>query len=120
MTDTPTKPETQLETETEQVTDQPDQWTDARTPSPDSAAGTDAVLESDSDRIKRYLAWGALGVCSLLAVFALIQFYGSATDAIELWVDPNYQPLMHAAFNLIVLLASLIGVSLLVTELSES
>ncbi|WP_440763839.1 hypothetical protein [Natronorubrum sp. DTA7] len=119
MTDTPTKPETPLETDAEQLTDQPDQRTDARTPGPESTAGTDAVLDPDSERIKRYLAWGALCVCSLLAVFALIQFYGSATDAIDLWVDPKYQPLMRAAFNLVVLLASLIGVSLLVSELSE-
>jgi len=68
----------------------------------------------------RYIAWGALGICSLLAVFALIQFYGSVTDAIDLWVDPKYQPLIRAAFNLAVLLTSLIGVSLLARELNYS
>ncbi|WP_436345130.1 hypothetical protein [Natronorubrum sp. FCH18a] len=118
MTDTPTKTDTPVETEAEQLTD-PDRQTDTAEPRPDTEPRTDTGLEPDSERIKRYLAWGALGVCSLLAVFALVQFYGSATDAIDLWVDPKYQPLMRAAFNLAVLLTSLIGVSLLVGELSE-
>ena len=66
----------------------------------------------------RLLAWGALAICSLLAVFALVQLYGSVTEAIDLWVEPRHQPLMHAAFNLVVLLGSLIGISLLVRELN--
>ena len=66
----------------------------------------------------RYIAWGGLAVCSLLAVFALLQLYSSVGDAIDIWVEPRHQPLMRAAFNLTVLLGSLIGVSLLVRELS--
>ncbi|AEH36600.1 hypothetical protein [Halopiger xanaduensis] len=71
----------------------------------------------EREAILRYLTWAALGVCSLLAVYALFQFYGSVTETIDLWVEPRHQPLMHAAFNLVVLLGSLIGISLLVREL---
>lgn len=63
------------------------------------------------------LAWGALAICSLLAIFAVIRFYGSVTEAIDIWVEPRHQPLTHAAFNLVVLFGSLIGISLLVREL---
>lgn len=116
MTNTPTN--AQIDTEGEQPSDQQNRESAA------SGAGTDidtdagAGLDPGSETIRRYLTWGALGVCSLLAVFALIQFYGSVADTIDLWVDPKYQPLMRAAFNLAVLLGSLIGVSLLVRELS--
>lgn len=125
MTDTPThtqtetmsdaEPEETIDEETEWTTDGSDQGTD---PSPTSTGSTgDAKFDPDVDAVQRYLAWGALGVCSLLAVFALVQFYGSVTETIDLWVDPKYQPMIHAAFNLAVLLTSLIGVSRLVREL---
>ncbi|WP_226039290.1 hypothetical protein [Natrinema sp. DC36] len=114
MTDTPTPTQTETSIEADGTIDQQDRQTDA---SPTAGAATTTGLDPGSDRIIRYLAWGALGICSLLAVFALIQFYGSVTETIELWVDPKYQPLIRAAFNLAVLLLSLIGVSLLAREL---
>ncbi|SER12370.1 hypothetical protein [Natrinema salaciae] len=118
MTDTPTQTqaETSIDAETEATTDRSGGEPDAVP----STTGSDAAVGfgPGSDGIQRYLAWGALGVCSLLAVFALIQFYGSVTNAIDLWVDAKYQPLIRAAFNLAVLLTSLIGVSLLVRELN--
>lgn len=79
---------------------------------------TEDGIDLQSSPVRRYLAWGALGVCSVLALFALVQFYGSVTDAIDIWIEPRHQPLMRAAFNLVVLLASLVGVSLVVRELS--
>ncbi|MWV40446.1 hypothetical protein [Natrialba sp. INN-245] len=104
----------------------------------DTTPQSDAPVESPEDRphsrtdpepsnrsrlrpgnVRRFLAWGALVVCSLLAVYALFRFYGSVTATIDLWVEPRYQPLIHAAFNLVVLLGSLVGISLLVRELSS-
>lgn len=82
-----------------------------------SSSRTDVLDDQSTAEIWRYLGWAALGLCSVLALFALVQFYGSTTDVIDLWVEPRYQPLMHAAFNLLVLLGSLIGISLLVREL---
>lgn len=72
--------------------------------------------EQQSDLV-RYLLWGALGVCSVLALFALLQFYGSVGDAIDIWIAPDYQPLASAAFNLAVLFAALAGVSGIAREL---
>jgi len=111
MTDTPTQPTADADQPTDQQTNHRD---NAR-----STAESDATSGFDprSNEIHRYLAWGALAVCSLVAVFALSQFYGSVTSTIELWIDPKFQPPIRAAFNLVVLLTSLIGISLLVREL---
>ncbi|THE63849.1 hypothetical protein D8Y22_16100 [Salinadaptatus halalkaliphilus] len=82
--------------------------------------GTEPPSESEtrSQDVWRLLAWAGLAICSLVALVALVQFYASVTDAIDLWVEPRHQPLIHAAFNLVVLCGSLIGVSVLVRELS--
>ncbi|WP_226004042.1 hypothetical protein [Natrinema salinisoli] len=122
MTDTPTSTPTETETTTDiedgWTTDQPDQQEEEETTSTPTGSNVTAGIDPRSETIRRYLAWGGLGICSLLAVFALIQFYGSVGATIDLWVDPKYQPIIRAAFNLAVLLTSLIGVSLLVRELS--
>ncbi|MDF9744460.1 hypothetical protein [Natrinema salsiterrestre] len=121
MTDTPTSTPTETETTTDiedgWTTDQPDQQEEETSSAP-AESNVTAGIDPRSETIRRYLAWGGLGVCSLLAVFALIRFYGSVGATIDLWVDPKYQPVIRAAFNLAVLLTSLIGVSLLVRELS--
>ncbi|MBZ6494176.1 hypothetical protein [Natrinema longum] len=118
MTDTPTRTQTETSIdEAEETSDRSDEVTE--TPQPPGSSSTTG-FDGGSGTIRRYIAWGALAICSLLAVVALIRFYGSVTAAIDLWVDPKYQPLIHAAFNLTVLLTSLIGVSLLVRELTDS
>lgn len=118
MTETPTRPTTEqsIDNDADQPTDEPSQRTDASRAEADSS--TAAGFDPGSETVRRYLAWGALAVCSLLAIYALTQFYGSVTDTIELWIDPKYQPPIRAAFNLAVLLSSLIGVSLVVRELN--
>lgn len=110
MTDTSTKTDAKLEAPPD---DQHRDTDDAPT-----VSESDDGFDPRSDTIRRYLAWGGLAVCSVVAVVALIRFYGGVTDTIDLWIDPKYQPLTHAAFNLTVLLTSLVGVSLLVRELS--
>lgn len=86
---------------------------------PGSPASTDSRLGPNVDDVRRLLAWGALAICSLLVVVAVIQFYGSVTDAIDLWIASRHQPIAHAAFNLVVILLSLIGISALLRELSS-
>ncbi|MDS0475360.1 hypothetical protein [Natrinema sp. 1APR25-10V2] len=117
MTDTPTQPTTEpsIDSNADQLTDEPNQENASRAQTDSSAT---AGFDPGSETVRRYLAWGALAVCSLLAIYALTQFYGSVTDTIDLWVDPKYQPPIRAAFNLAVLLSSLIGVSLVVRELN--
>lgn len=67
-----------------------------------------------------YVYWGALLIFSILAVFALFNFYTNATQAISLWVESKYEPIIQSLFALVVLLAALVGVSLTVRELSPS
>lgn len=55
--------------------------------------------------------------CSILALVALFHFYTNATQAISLWVEPRYEPIIQSMFALVVLLAGLDGVSLTVREI---
>lgn len=64
-----------------------------------------------------YLYWAALAALALLALVALLQFYLSASRAITIWVTREYRPLFQAAFNLVVLLVTGVGISLLVRRL---
>ncbi|MFC5970415.1 hypothetical protein ACFPYI_03645 [Halomarina salina] len=71
----------------------------------------------DADQLRTYLLYGALGLCVLLALVATVNFYGSASHAIDVWVSERYQPLYQAAFNLGVLLLAAVGISLVVRRL---
>jgi hypothetical protein len=70
--------------------------------------------------VLEYVYWGGLIVCSILALVALFNFYTNATQAISLWVEAKYEPIIQSLFALVVLLAGLVGVSLTVRELSPS
>ena len=53
----------------------------------------------------------ALAALVLLALIAGWSFYAHTGTAIRTWLDPAYQPIALAVFNLIVLLAALAGVA---------
>ncbi|WP_458184999.1 hypothetical protein [Haladaptatus sp. NG-WS-4] len=59
----------------------------------------------------------ALVLLVLLAIVALFQFYTSALAVIRTFVADQYRPLFNAAFNLIVLLATGIGISYVVRKI---
>lgn len=92
----------------------------------DRGADESVTLERGADafgpgsEVRRYLAWGGLGVCSLVALVGLVQFYGSVASVIDIWVAPKYEPMARAAFNLAVLLLGIAGVSWSVRELSSN
>lgn len=76
---------------------------------------------ADEDRdIRTLLLQGALLVLGAVAVVALFQFYISAIAVINEWIAREYRALFRAVFNLVVLLAAGIGISLLVRELNDS
>ncbi len=52
----------------------------------------------------------ALAALVLLALIAGWSFYGHVGTAIRTWLDPAYQPLALAAFNLAVLFVAVAGV----------
>ena len=86
-----------------------------------SEANTDTEIpdESTTDfRLRKNLYWAALGVFSLLALVAVIQLYASVNATINTFISNEYRPLFRAAFNLVVLLVSGIGISWSVRELS--
>ena len=86
------------------------------TDEPDSAP-TDEPADDGRD-VRELLLRGTLLVLGVLAVVALFQFYTSANAAIGEWIGPEFRSLFRAAFNLLVLLATGIGISLVVRELA--
>ena len=83
-------------------------------------SNTDVTTESTDDlEVRTYLYRGALALFALVAVVALFGFYNSVNAIINTFIDHQYRPLFRAAFNLVVLLASGIGISWTVRELGE-
>ncbi|UPW00824.1 hypothetical protein M0R88_01665 [Halorussus gelatinilyticus] len=79
---------------------------------------TDPSEASSDFQIRRNLYRAALGLFVLLAVVAVVQLYASVNATIATFVADEYRPLFRAAFNLVVLLVSGLGISLTVRELS--
>lgn len=85
----------------------------------DEEPATNDEPESEGGRdVRTYLLRGALLLLTLLAVLATLRFYLAASTAIDVWIDRRYRPLFQAAFNLVVLLAAGIGISVVVRRLS--
>ncbi|AZQ15436.1 hypothetical protein [Halorubrum sp. PV6] len=112
-TDEPTTP-------TEHMSDTDIDDAGGHTPS-STDAGRDAT-ESDSasdggfrplstDRLRGIIDRVGLVALLLLALIAGWGFYTQAGRAIRTWLDPAYQPIALAAFNLVVLLVALAGVA---------
>lgn len=74
------------------------------------------VFDSDSKPIT-YLSWGAFAVLLLLALVATVRFYLSASNAISIWIAPDWVPIFQSAFNLAVLFACGVGLSILVRRM---
>jgi len=85
----------------------------------DADTDTERPAESSTDfAVRTNLFRGALALFALLAVAAIIQLYGSVNATINTFVASEYRPLFRAAFNLVVLLASGVGISWCVRELT--
>jgi len=81
----------------------------------------DAVDESDDDSgptIAVYAQWAVFAILTLVALIATLQFYFSASSAIDTFVTERYRPLFRAAFNLAVVLVCGLGLSVLVRRLA--
>ncbi|EMA22887.1 MULTISPECIES: hypothetical protein [Haloarcula] len=81
----------------------------------------DTVDESDDDSgpaIAVYAQWAVFAILTLVALIATLQFYFSASSAIDTFVTDRYRPLFNAAFNLAVVLACGLGLSVLVRRLA--
>jgi len=76
-----------------------------------------AVLDDDGSSLVGYVEWAAFVILCLLALVATFRFYFAASTAIEIWFNRDFVPIFQAVFNLVVLLACGIGISLLVRRL---
>lgn len=87
-------------------------------PSDDDPA-VDRRRPTASERsLAEYVQWGLLAILLLLTVIATLRFYFAASTAVDRFVTRQYRPLFQAAFNLVVLLAAGVGLSVLVRRLS--
>lgn len=68
--------------------------------------------------LREYVQWSLLAILLLLTLIATIRLYFSASAAVDRFVTRQYRPLFQAAFNLVVLLAAGVGLSVLVRRLS--
>jgi hypothetical protein len=71
------------------------------------------------EKLVGYMFWAAFGLLGLLTAVALFGFYTSVTRVINIWITDQYQPIFNAVFNLVVVLACLVGLSLLVRLLRD-
>lgn len=90
----------------------------------DSAAGTDeTTAESrDTDENGRtlvdYVEWAAFAILCLLALVATFRFYFAASEAIRVWFSADFVPVFQALFNLVILVAAALGISILVRRIA--
>lgn len=82
-----------------------------------SGEGSVSSAPGDERDATTYLYWGAFATLLALALLATVRFYLSASRTIEIWVAPDFAPAFQAAFNLAVVLACAVGLSLLVRRM---
>ena len=108
----PTAEDTADEQPDEQVVDEhPD----------DSADATPASVDHTTDtgsRLVTFVEYAAFGILCLLALVATFRFYFAASEAIRIWFNRDWVPVFQAAFNLVVLVAAAIGISVLVRRIT--
>ncbi|WP_435319666.1 hypothetical protein [Haloarchaeobius sp. TZWSO28] len=77
--------------------------------------------DARTDRdLRTKLSWLALGVLTLVSLYMLGVFYSNASRFIRLWVGTEFEPLVQAAFALVLLSLSLVGIVRITRGLIES
>ncbi|MFC7138250.1 hypothetical protein ACFQMA_23630 [Halosimplex aquaticum] len=101
--------------------------TDATTDDPSSEpaaverstdGGATATGEPEGRDLLAYVEWAAFGILCLLALVATFRFYFAASEAIRVWFSADFVPVFQAVFNLLVLVASALGISVLVRRIA--
>ncbi|WP_280587050.1 hypothetical protein [Halorubrum sp. Boch-26] len=100
-----TDPMTDIDADTTE-TGEPSATTESTAGSTDGAIG-----RLSTDRLRGILDRIGLAALVLLALVAGWGFYSQSGAAIRTWLDPAYQPIALAAFNLVILLVALAGVA---------
>ena len=86
----------------------------AQTDTTESA--TDEV--STAARVRRGVDYLLLAGLAIFALVAAVGFYTSMQGVIRTWIEPDFRPIVNAAFNLVVLLAVSAGLLRQVRRLS--
>lgn len=68
-------------------------------------------------RLVRFVEYATFGILCLLALVATFRFYFAASEAIRVWFSSDFVPVFQAAFNLVVLVAAALGISVLVRRI---
>jgi len=74
--------------------------------------------ESQDGGIVTYIQWAAFVILALVALVATFRFYFAISNAINNFVTRQYRPIFQAVFNLVILLASGLGLSVLVRRIT--
>lgn len=82
------------------------------------AEGGGELADDDGRDLVTLVEWAAFGVLCLLALVATFRFYFATSNAIRIWFSRDFVPIFQAVFNLLVLVASGTGISVLVRRLT--
>jgi uncharacterized membrane protein len=108
MTDTDTTTDSSIDAEAATVDD-------AEAGDEDAGRENDAEAGDEDDggrNVRRYANYAILLVLGLLAFVAVVRLYLTVSDVIATWVTDEYRSLFQAAFNLVVLLLTGVGISI--------
>jgi hypothetical protein len=102
-----------MSTDSERPVDEETRPDEASTDGGNAVGSADRTQSATQSRdLRTYLNYAVLvGLC-LLALVATLQFYLSASRAIDVWVTPEYRPLFSMLFNLVVLFVVGAGITL--------
>ncbi|MDG5774853.1 hypothetical protein VB773_15325 [Haloarculaceae archaeon H-GB2-1] len=89
------------------------------TDSPQTAASTPESDNETASTTMTYIQWAAFGILALLALVATFRFYMAASRAISIWISSDFEPIFQAIFNLAILAAAALGLSILARRLTE-
>lgn len=102
---------------TEETTTTADETASSDEPPADETESGIALPSREQTLIRLY--WVAVGGIVLLGAFAVIRLYSSVSQAISIWIASEYEPILQAGFNLIVLLIALLVAAVLVRRLQS-
>lgn len=86
----------------------------------DSDTGDPSALPDSPGKrdVLRYVEWGGLALCILLVIVAGLRVYSGVGAFISIWVEPKFEPIVSAGFNLAVLLVAAYGAAVLSRRLT--
>jgi hypothetical protein len=125
----PTDDATTDEAPTDEEASTTNSWGDSRSRDTASRDGRDESRNASEPRRSsqdsggwsgtslRALQWFGLVVLMFVAIATLFAFYSNVSELISIWATRKYEPLLQAAFALIVLAASLAGITRLFENL---